>query len=98
MAQKTHPNIFRLGKKTEWKFKYFEKRSEEYTKYNFKSLEIKTYIKQNLKKNGLLIQDLKINFYKSNVKIYIPYYLTFNSSFLISKKKINQKVKSIKNL
>ena len=93
MAQKTHSNIFRLGKNLEWKSKYFEKKPEELSAYNFKNLEIKTYIKHFLKENGLLVQDFKINFYKSNIKIYIPYYVTLNSSFLINQKKLNQHLK-----
>jgi hypothetical protein len=93
MAQKTNPNILRLGKSKEWKYKYFEKKSEEFSTYNFKNLELKTYIKNFLKKNGLLLQDLKINFYKSNITIYVPYYNTSKSSLLINQKKLNQNIK-----
>lgn len=96
MAQKTNPNILRLGKSKEWKYKYFEKKSEEFSSYNFKTLELKKYIKSFFKKNGLLIQDLKINFYKSNITIYAPYYNTSKSNSLINEKKLKKNIKIIK--
>jgi hypothetical protein len=93
MGRRTNPNVFRLGKKLEWKYKYIEKKSEEFSIYNFKTLELKSAIKTFLKKNGLMLQNYKINFYKSTVKIYIPYYLLLKPNTKINEKKSKIKLK-----
>jgi len=84
MGQKTNANIFRLGlKKNKWNTKFFEKNPEELTLLSFQQLEIKKYLKQFFKLNGLIIHNLKLHFTESTVYLFICYFTTFKSLFLI---------------
>ena len=57
MGQKVNPKIFRLGiKKTQWDSRYFEKKKEEFTLYNYQNIEIESYIKQFFYLKGLILQ------------------------------------------
>ena len=46
MGQKINPNILRIGKIKEWKSKYVEKKSTEFSTVLFRDLEIKKFIFQ----------------------------------------------------
>jgi ribosomal protein S3 len=85
MGQRTNPNIFRLGKNKEWKSKYFEKKSPELAKYAFKDSEIRRYIRKFLGDNGLIVHDCRLYYTDSSLYVFVSYYLTQKSVFLIKK-------------
>ena len=94
MGQKINPKIFRLGiKKTQWDSRYFEKKKEEFTLYNYQNIEIQSYLKQFLFLNGLLLQKTKFYFNDSNLYIHISYFTTKKSFFLITKKRPHKNLK-----
>jgi len=97
MGQKTNSNIFRLGlKNNNWKSKYFEKSSEEFSLYSFQDFEIQKYLKQFLKLNGLILHNYKLQYSETTIHIFISYYITFKSLTLINKINSNQNIISIK--
>ena len=97
MGQKVNPTIFRLGKITNWKQQYFEKKSNEITTYSLKSLEIKKFIYKFFKDNGLTVQNCKLHYINENsLHLYISYYLTLKSISLITKINKQQNIKFIK--
>ena len=63
MSQNVNPILFRLNQTTTWKSNYIEKSSNEVALYNFKDIEIKNFIYQFFKIKGLLIHNLKLNYY-----------------------------------
>ena len=94
MGQKTNSNIFRLGvKKNQWNTKYFEKSKEESTLYTYQNVQIQSYLKQFFKKSGLILQNCKIHFNGTNLYIFISYFNTKKSFFLINKFSPNQFIK-----
>lgn len=95
MGQKINPIIFRLGiLKNEWKSKFISKNLEEFSLYNFQSLEIKKYLNQFLNETGLLLHDYKIFYTTKSLHLYISYFLT--SKIIINIKKLKIKKASIK--
>ena len=97
MGQKVNPTIFRLGKITYWKQQYFEKKSNEIATYSFKSLEIKKFIHKFFKDNGLAVQNCKLHYINENcLHLYVSYYLTLESIFLITKINKQQNIKFVK--
>jgi len=97
MGQKVNPTIFRLGKTTNWKQKYFEKKSTESAIYSFQDQEIKKFIYKFFKDNGLIVQNCVLHYLNENsIHIYVSYYLTFKSTFLLTKINKQQNVKLIK--
>jgi len=96
MGQKTNANIFRIElKKNKWNTKFFEKNPEELTLLSFQQLEIKKYLKQLFKLNGLIIHNLKLHFTESTVYLFVCYFTTFKSLFLIQN---NNRLKSLKKI
>jgi ribosomal protein S3 len=93
MGQKINPNIFRLGIKKEWNSKYFEKNKEEFTLYNYQNVEIQNYLKEFFDKNNLTLQECKLHFNQKNLYIFISYYTTKKSIFLINKSLSDQFIK-----
>ena len=94
MGQKTNSNIFRLGiKQNEWNSKYFEQNKEESTLYNYQNIQIYTYLKGFLYKQGLLLQNYKLHFNKNNLYIFISYFSMKKASTIINKEKQNQFIK-----
>ena len=94
MGQKINPKIFRLGiKKTQWNSRYFEKKKEETTFYNYQNIQIQSYLKQFLFLNGLMLQKIKLHFNDTNLYIHVSYFSTKKAFFLISKKTPNQDIK-----
>lgn len=94
MGQKINPKIFRLGiKKTQWDSRYFEKKKEETTFYNYQNIEIQTYLKQFLFLNGLMLQKTKLHFNATNLYLHVSYFSTKKAFILISKKTPNQNIK-----
>lgn len=93
MGQKVNPKIFRLGiKKTQWDSRYFEKKKEEFTLYNYQNIEIESYIKQFFYLKGLILQKTKFHFNDTNLYIYISYFSTKKSLYLINKKTPNREI------
>lgn len=94
MGQKVNPKIFRLGiKKTQWDSRYFEKKKEEFTLYNYQNIEIQSYLKQFFYINGLMLQKTKFHFNETNLYIHISYFSTKKSFFLINKKIPNRDIR-----
>lgn len=97
MGQKVNPTIFRLGKVTNWKLQYFEKKPNEIATYSLKSLEIQKFIHKFFKDNGLIVQNCKIHYINENaLHLYISYYLTLKSILLVTKINKQQNLKLIK--
>ena len=91
MGQKTNPILFRLGiLKNEWKFKFISKNLEEFSLYNFQSLEIKKYLNQFLNEIGLLLHDYKIFYTTKSLHLYISYFFTSKIILNIKKLKIKR--------
>jgi len=97
MGQKTNANIFRLGlKNNNWRSKYFEKSSEEFSLYSYQDLEIRKYLKQFLKLNGIILHNYNLQYSETTLHLFISYYITFKSLTLIDKINSNQDIISIK--
>ena len=58
----------------DWKLSYFEKNKNESHINIFRSLEIKNYLKQTLKKEGLQLHSHKLNFSDSTLAIFLSLY------------------------
>lgn len=91
MAQKTNPNILRLGKLKEWGSKYIEKKNTESSVVIFRDLEIKKFISQLFTQNKLIIQTCKIYYSENSLYIYISYYNATKSVRLTDKIKMQPK-------
>lgn len=97
MGQKVNPTIFRLGKTTQWKQQYFERKTNEIAAYSFKSIEIKNFIQQFFQTNGLVVQNCKLHYFNDDsLHIFISYYLTLKSTLLISNLTKQQNIKLLK--
>ena len=80
MGQKTNSNIFRLGtKNVEWISRYQETSYEESTFLISNDLEIRNYINRICEINGLIVDNCKIRYNKTNISIYLTYYVLENS-------------------
>ena len=105
MGQKTNQNILRLGKVKEWKSKYIEKKTTEFSTVIFQTLEIKKFIYHLFAKHDLKVQNCRIYYSESSLHIYISYYNSIKPSILNEKIKMHvtnsftkpfqQKVKNI---
>lgn len=94
MGQKINSNIFRLGiKKTEWKSKYFENTKEEFSLYAYQSLKIKQFLQKFLTNNGSIFHDFKLQYSNNTIYLFISYYITSKTTFLINKISTQQKLK-----
>jgi ribosomal protein S3 len=94
MGQKINSNIFRLGiKKTEWKSKYFENTKEEFSLYAYQSLKIKQFLQKFLTDNGSIFHDFKLQYSGNTIYLFISYYITSKTTFLINKISTEQKLK-----
>jgi len=86
MGQKTNSKIFRLGiNNNEWNSKYFEKNQEEFSQYNYQNIQIQEYLKHFLKRNNLILHDLKCYINNNKLYIYISYYNAKKSVLYITK-------------
>lgn len=88
MAQKTDARIFRQNvNKKNWQIKHNEKNGEESSFYLYKTLEIQKYLNRFFKLYRIKIHNCKI-FYSNNVlKIFISFYISSKTSYIIKKKK-----------
>lgn len=97
MGQKVNPTIFRLGKLTNWKLRYFEKKSNESAIYSIRTQEIKKFISKFFQNNGLIVHNCTLNYLNENsLYIYVSYHLTIKSTFLLTKINKQQNIKLIK--
>lgn len=97
MGQKTNPNIFRLSRTDNWNSKYIEKKSNEFYLYPAKDLEVRKFIAKFLKKNGLSVHKLKLNYLNNNLNIFVSYAQNCNSISAISNLNKAQKIKFWRN-
>lgn len=89
MGQKVNPKIFRLGiRNTQWNSRFFEKKQEEFTLYNYQTIKIQSYIRHFLYLKGIIVQNIKIFFNENNLYIFISYFITRKSLYLIKKDRI----------
>jgi ribosomal protein S3 len=93
VGQKTNPNILRVGLMHNWKSKYFEKKPVEHSICVFKDLEIKKYINQFFKNNGLIVHSIRLNFNENSLHIFVSYFLTFRAILLARVVTSTQKLK-----
>lgn len=76
MAQRIHPNIFRIGVTKPWDYKYIEKKSVEQPNYDFMILEIKKFIFKFFKNSNFDLHECKINYSdNSSLNIFLSYYV-----------------------
>lgn len=93
MGQKSNPNILRLGKTRDWNSNYSEKKSSEYSIYEFKNFEIKQFIKTFFSNEGLLVGDIKLNYSTDSINIKVLYFLSSKSNQTIGTLNMNQKLR-----
>ena len=93
MGQKTNPNILRLGKTTNWKYQYFEKKLMESSIYTFRNLEIENFIIQFFKMNGSTVQNTKLYYFNNTLHIFISYFLTLKITSIVNLITKNQKIR-----
>lgn len=97
MGQKTNPTIFRLGRTKTWKSKYIEKKPNEIPLYAFQDLEIREFADKFFKDNGLTMHNCRVHYIDGkSLCIFISYYLTLNSIFLVNNINKTQNIKLIK--
>jgi ribosomal protein S3 len=84
MGQKTNPILLRLGKTFEWKSKYYEKKLTEQPIYVFKDLEIRKFISQYFKNQGLTVQQIKLYHLENSLHICVSYFTALKSTLLIN--------------
>lgn len=95
MGQKINPNIFRLENTQEWKSKYFEKKSSEFSIYAFKDAEIKKFITKFFNDNGLAIQIIKLYYLEGTLNVFVSYFLTTKSAYFVNELNKTQKIKLV---
>lgn len=85
MAQRVHPNVYRIGVTKPWNYKYLEKKSIEQPNYDFVNLEVKKFILKFFKDNNFNLYNLKTNFCSNGyLHIFITYY-----SYELNKNNLN---------
>lgn len=95
MGQKINPIIFRLGSTQNWKSKYISKKNTETKIYNFKDIEIRNFVNQFFKSNGISIHKLKLSYYNDSLQIFISCLPTVKSISLINTNNKIQKIKLV---
>jgi Ribosomal protein S3, C-terminal domain/Mitochondrial ribosomal protein (VAR1) len=86
MGQKINPKIFRLGiQNAQWNFRYFERKKEESTIFNYRNTEIMSYLKKIFFDEGLILQEGKINMNDARLHFYASYYNVKQSSSFATK-------------
>lgn len=93
MGQKTNPNIIQLTKTNKWNSNYIEKTSKDFHLHTSKDLEIKKFITNFFKINGLIIQNCKLNYANNNLTIFLSYQQTYNSINIVKEIDNSQKLK-----
>jgi len=87
MGQKTDARIFRKGvKKNNWEVKYIEKSNEDFSLYVCKTLEIQKYLNRFFGLYKIKIHSCKIFYSDSSLQIFISFYVTTKTMYVIKKK------------
>ena len=86
MGQKTDARIFRQGVgKKNWELKHIEKNNEESSLYLYKTLEIQKYITRFFGLYKMKIHNCKIFYSESSLQIFISFYVTKKTIYIINK-------------
>ena len=86
MGQKPDARIFRQGvNKKNWEFKYIEKNNEESSLYLYKTLEIQKYLNRFFGLYKIKIHNCKIFYSDSSLQIFLSFYVTTKTFFIINK-------------
>jgi len=96
MGQKTNATIFRLRPNSNWGSKFFERKTEETTLFSYRNLEIKKYIEQFLKINGLILHSYKLHYTESSLHVFLSYYTSLKTVALVNQINSTQNVKLLK--
>ena len=90
MGQKVNSNIFNLSLiNSEYNSKYFSKNEIESTFILYKDIEIKHYIDRVFEIYGFIVQNIKINYSPTKLKIFLKFYSQTNNTLLQNSSKIN---------
>ena len=86
MGQKIDARVFRQGLyRKNWELKYIEKNNEECSLYVYKTLEIQKYINRFFWLYRIKIHNCKIFYSDSSLQIFISFFLTTKTLYVISK-------------
>ena len=90
MGQKVNSNIFNLSLiNSEYNSKYFSKNEIESTFILYKDIEIKNYIDRVFEIYGFIVQNIKIKYSPTKLKIFLKFYSQTNNTLLQNSSKIN---------
>ena len=79
MGQKVNSTVFNLGLiNSEYKSKYLSKNETESSLFLYKDIEIKNYIDRVFEMYGFIVQNIKINYSTTKVKVFIKFYTQQN--------------------
>lgn len=79
--KKINPLIFRLGVLNQWDSKFIEAKNKDSSIYLLNYLELKTILKQFLKKYNLILTSFKFFANKNSLNLFICYNTNFNAFF-----------------
>lgn len=87
MGQKTDARIFRQGvSKKNWEIKHIEKNNEESSLYLYKTIEIQKYLNRFFGLYKVKIHNCKIFYSDTSLQIFVSFYLTTKTAYVINKK------------
>ena len=92
MGQKINPKILRLNNRNNWNYKYIEKKIDESKIYNFKNVEIEKFFTDFFKSHGLTIKTIKLYHFNSLFHVYISYYITPKTTYIINSNHKNKNI------
>lgn len=73
MGQKTNPIIFQLTKTHNWKSKYIEKRTSDFSVYGKQDLEIQNFIMKFFKNDAMVVNHCRFYYLNRSIHIFISY-------------------------
>jgi len=93
MGQKVNAKIFRLGyNNNDWSSKYLEQNYDELSLYIYQDIEIKNYIDKFFKQHKLFLHFCRIQRSEAGLNIFISYYTSLKSLYLINNINLTQKI------
>jgi len=93
MGQKVNAKIFRLGyNNNDWSSKYLEQNCDELSLYIYQDIEIKNYIDKFFKQHKLFVHFCRIQRSEAGLNIFISYYTSLKSLYLINNINLTQKI------
>jgi len=97
MGQKTNASIFRQGLlKKNWEIKTLEKNKEESSFFLYKTLEIQKYINRFFGLYEIKIHNCKIFYSDNSLQIFVSFYATIKTIYIINKKVVKKIKPSLK--